>query len=60
MVTVCAGQIWCSCPVIPYDLHRDSLNKRQVCDTAKQYETFGCYSAQYYTRRTFTNYTTFF
>ena len=33
------------CPVIPYDCHRVSVKKRQVCDTAYQYETFGCYSA---------------
>ena len=25
--------------------YRDSVNKRQLCNTVQQYETFGCYSA---------------
>ena len=32
-----------SCPVIPYNLHRDSVDKRQVCDTVQQYETLCSY-----------------
>ena len=33
------------CTFISYDLRRDSVNNRQLCDTAYQYATFGCYSA---------------
>ena len=32
--------------VILYDLHRDSVDKRQVFNTEQQYETSGCYSAE--------------
>ena len=44
--------------MVPYDLHRDSVNKRHVCDTAKQYETFGCYSATLWGVQAHANYST--
>ena len=45
---LCTQQIWrlgsTICPVVTYDLHRDSAIRIQVCDTVQKYETFGCYS----------------
>ena len=47
---LCYGNtIWCArfsiCTGIPYDLHRDSVNRRHLCDTEYHCEACGCYSA---------------
>ena len=43
---ICTGQIWklglSIWPIVPYNLHRDFVNKRQLCNTAQQYETTCC------------------